>query len=485
MRYFTVKVNSTYEKEIMKNVNRDKHRVTRRDFLTTSLAMAGSLSLFSPTAGGVTLSDADAKPNILMIMTDQQTASAMSCAGNAYLRTPALDGLAARGVRFDNAYVTQPLCMPCRSSLQTGRYPHEIGVLCNGMDIKGEFPMLGNLMTEAGYTNAYLGKWHVGTSFKSAGYTGEATDFRQDDKKTKAAISFLRRGHKTPFFLTVSFMNPHNVCQLARGEQLPDGPIGKATEDLDALPPMPANFAIPSHEPPVLREVQKKLPEIYPTQDWGELQWRQYLWGYYRLVEKVDAEIGRVLEALQTSSYAENTMVLFVSDHGEGIAAHHWNQKQALYDPCVKVPLLIAGPGIAGQQVCAELVSTGLDIPVTLLKLAGGSAPSSMRGRSLYALASKKAATLDRLYVVAETMFARGDEYKDPRGRMLRTDRYKYCVYERGDQREQLFDMHSDPGETTNLAVKSDYQDTLNRHRQILAQWAVATSDTDFPYVAV
>ena len=145
MRYFTVKVNSTYEKEIMKNVNRDKHRVTRRDFLTTSLAMAGSLSLFSPTAGGVTLSGADAKPNILMIMTDQQTASAMSCAGNAYLRTPALDGLAARRVRFDNAYVTQPLCMPCRSSLQTGRYPHEIGVLCNGMDIKGEFPMLGNL----------------------------------------------------------------------------------------------------------------------------------------------------------------------------------------------------------------------------------------------------------------------------------------------------------------------------------------------------
>jgi arylsulfatase A-like enzyme len=120
---------------------------------------------------------------------------------------------------------------------------------------------------------------------------------------------------------------------------------------------------------------------------------------------------------------------------------------------------------------------------MTLLELAGKEAPSSMRGRSLYALALKKVTTLDRPYVVAETMFARGDEYKGPQGRMLRTDRYKYCVYERGDQREQLFDMHADPGETNNLAVNNECRNTLSQHRQMLQQWAVETSDTDFPYV--
>lgn len=467
------------------NVLRNPVPITRRDFLSRSAVAARTAAALPFVSSGGAAQTAERKPNILFIMVDQQTASALGCAGNPHVHTPALDALAARGVRFERAYVTQPLCMPCRSSLQTGRYPHEIGVLCNNMDMRGEFPMLGSLMADAGYENTYIGKWHVGTSFEKAGYTGEASDFRPDDRKTAAAVSFLRGIHEKPFFLTVSFMNPHNVCQLARGQELPDGPIGAAPEDLDALPPLPDNFALPEHEPSVIREEQRKHPEIYPTATWDELQWRQYLWGYYRLVEKVDAEISVVLETLGKSKYADNTFVVFVSDHGEGIAMHHWNQKQVLYDPCTRVPLILAGPGIAGQQVCSELVSTGLDIPATLLELAGGEAPSSMRGRSLYPLVSKKATTLDRPYVVAETMFARGDEYKGPRGRMLRTDRYKYCVYERGDQREQLFDMEADPGETINLAVKAEHQDTLNQHRQRVAQWAVETSDTDFPYVAV
>lgn len=466
----------------MKKTERNHLRISRRSFLSTSAALGGVAALPSALCGSF-LRAVDSKPNILLIVTDQQTASAMSCAGNRYLQTPALDALAARGIRFDNAYVTQPLCMPCRSSMQTGCYPHEIGVLCNGMDMQGEFPMLGKCVGDAGYENTYIGKWHVGTSFEKAGYTGEASDFRPDDRKTQAAVSFLKDNHDTPFFLTISYMNPHNVCQLARGQNLPDGSIGDAPDDLELLPPLPANFAIPDHEPSIIREEQGKLPETYPTGKWGELQWRQYLWGYCRLVEKVDAEIGMVLETLQKSKYAGNTMVVFVSDHGEGIAMHHWNQKQVLYDQCTRVPLLIAGPGIAGERVCTELVSTGLDIPVTLLDIAGRERPSPMRGRSLYDLASGKTTTLDRAYVVAETMFASGVEYKGASGRMLRTASFKYCVYETGNEREQLFDMKADPGETTNLAVKSEYLETLNQHRRTLSQWAVETSDGDFPYM--
>ncbi len=456
--------------------------LTRRDFLCRSAAISGVGFAFSPS---FSIGAADSKPNILLIMTDQQTASAMHCAGNPHLATPAMDWLAAEGVRFDRAYVPQPLCTPCRTCLQTGRYPHETGVVSNGRKITGRFPMLGTLMENAGYSNAYIGKWHVGASFEDAGYTGEASDFRPDHKKTEAAAAFLKRRHKEPFFLTVSFMNPHNVCELARGQELPDGPIGAAPDNLAALPPLPDNFAIPDHEPSAIRVVQRSIPEHYPTRDWDELKWRQYLWGYYRLVEKVDAEIARVLDTLQASAYADNTVIVFVSDHGEGIAMHHWNQKQVLYDQCTRVPMILAGPGILKQHISSELVSTALDIPQTLLDFAGATPPASMRGMTLRPLAIERAGTLNRDFIVSETMFARNVEPLGLRGRMLRTRQHKYCVYDVGENREQLFDMDADPGEMNNLAVQPAHQNTLAQHRQTLLQWATETADKEFPYYTI
>lgn len=456
-------------------------RLTRRDFLRRSAAATSAGLAFQPA---FSTGAAATKPNILLIMTDQQTASAMHCAGNPHLATPAMDWLAAEGVHFDRAYVPQPLCTPCRTCLQTGRYPHETGVVSNGRKITGRFPMLGALMENAGYTNTYIGKWHVGASFEAAGYTGEASDFRPDHKKTEAAAAFLKRRHKEPFFLTVSFMNPHNVCELARGQELPDGPIGAPPDDMETLPPLPNNFAIPDHEPAAIRAVQRSIPEHYPTRDWDELKWRQYLWGYHRLVEKVDAEIARVFDALQSSAYAENTIIVFVSDHGEGIAMHHWNQKQALYDQCTRVPLIMTGPGLLKRHLSSELVSTALDIPQTLLDIAGTIPPTAMRGMSLRPLATEASATLNRDFIVAETMFARNVEPLGLRGRMLRTGQYKYCVYDVGENREQLFDMNADPGEMHNLTVRPEHQDILAQHRRTLIDWAAETKDTDFPYIA-
>lgn len=469
----------------MKNNANNSHSLTRRHFLQCATAAGAGLAFATPGASEQARTTGTANPNILLIMTDQQTASAMSCAGNPYVATPALDALAAQGVRFERAYCTQPLCTPFRSSLQTGRYPHEIGVVCNGLKIQGDFPMLGTLMNSADYECAYIGKWHVGTSFEKAGYTGLASDFRPDDKKTAAALAFLKRSHDTPFFLTVSFMNPHNVCELARGQELPDGPIGEPPQAPDALPPLPDNFALPDHEPSAIRKVKQSIPEIYPTKGWGELEWRRYLWSYYRLVEKVDAEIGRVLDALRNSDYADNTVIIFVSDHGEGVAMHQWNQKQILYDQCVRTPFIISGNGILPGRVANSLVSTALDIPQTILDFAGAAPPESMRGMSLKGLATGKAESLDREYVVAETVFARNTNLLGLRGRMMRTDRFKYCVYDVGENREQLFDMTADPGEVNNLAVQPDYADILEQHRKLLRAWSQETNDHDFPYVSL
>jgi choline-sulfatase len=425
------------------------------------------------------------QPNVLLIMTDQQTADAMSNAGNRYLNTPAMDELAADGIRFTNNYVTQPLCMPFRTSLQTARYPHEVKVRNNGEEIAGDFPLLGNLMADAGYTLNYVGKWHVGTTPENAGYD-KFEKGGTDKERADLAEKFLLQNHERPFFLTVSMVNPHDVCQLARadavGTDLPDGSIGMAPTISDELPPLPANFNMPENEPSVIREVQDRSASFhYPTANWNELTWRQYLWGYYRLVEKVDTEIGRVLQALEDGGHKDNTIVIFTSDHGEGVAMHHWNQKQILYDQATKTPFIINWNGRTKHSIYSNLVTNALDIPATLLDLAGAKKPESMRGTSLLPLIY--GTPIEKYdYVVSETMFARGSTNLGATGRMIRTERYKYIIYDNGEKREQLFDMRNDSGEMNNLVYEKEFSKVLVEHRELIEKWAKETNDIGFPY---
>lgn len=424
------------------------------------------------------------KPNILLIITDQLASSILSCEGNTSAKTPALDRLASTGVRFDKCYVSQPLCLPFWSSLQTGRYPHEIGAVVNQESIKGTFPMLGNLVSKAGYKCDYFGKWHVGTTPEAAGYK-DYDNVGTDDKKAEAAVEYLQKNHEAPFFLTVSFMNPHNVCELARadadGTDLPDGSIGFPPSDLDQLPPLPLNFDIQEDAPSVIREEHKGSKFEYPTDDWDETTWRQYLWGYCRLVEKVDSETGKVLDALQKSGYTDNTVVIFTSDHGEGLAMQRWNQKKVFYDPVARVPLIINWKGKTQSRVYSELVSNALDIPATILDIAGIEKPASMHGHSLLPIL-EGGSPPSREFVACETMFNETSLGKGARGRMIRTGRYKYCVYSEGENREQLFDMENDPDERSNLACKKEYIEELKRHRKLASDWAGLTNDSEFPY---
>ncbi len=425
------------------------------------------------------------QPNILLILTDQLTAGAMSFAGNSFLETPAIDHLAESGVVFEKAYVTQPLCLPFRSSLQTSRYPHEIGTINNGTKISGDFPLLGNLMNAAGYNCEYIGKWHVGIPPEEAGYKNY-DDAGKDDEKARAAVEFLLQEHRTPFFLTVSFNNPHNVCELARagavGTDLPDGPIGIAPVNQDELPPLPPNFDYPENEPSVIREIQKKSTIHYPTEAWNQLTWRQYLWGYYRLVEKVDEEIGKVLDALKEAGHEKNTVVIFTSDHGEGVAMHYWNQKQILYEQAVRVPFIISWKDKTTAQVFPGLVSNALEIPATILELAGVDKPISMHGISLLPVLEGKKSKI-REFVVSETMFARGGINLGATGRMIRSGSMKYIVYDNGENREQLFDLDNDPWEMNNLARKKTFKKELNLFRALILDWARSTSDHNFPYM--
>jgi len=412
------------------------------------------------------------RPNILYIFTDQQFAGAMGCAGNADLRTAAMDSLAASGVRFDLAYCTTPLCSPSRSSMFTGLMPSRTGVPSNGMSIRPELREreLGHLLSGAGYHCAYGGKWHLPKASIEEGHAFERICDFGDDGLADACVDFLRRKHERPFFLVASFDNPHNICEWARSQELPWGPVPEPAR-LEDCPNLPANFAVGAFEPEVIRIEQKCDAQKYPVVSFTQEDWRRYRYAYYRLVEKVDWEIGRVLDALRDAGLEERTVLILSSDHGDGHGAHQWNQKSVLYEEAVRVPLIISFKGYTkpGLVDDTRLVSNGLDLLPTVCDYAQVGPPGDLEGMSLRPVAEGAPPATWREAVFSETIFDGARGYQT-RGLMVRTSRYKYVAYHWGRFREQLFDMENDPGEMVNLAVDSRRRDVLNHHRRLLSE---------------
>lgn len=417
------------------------------------------------------------RPNILYIFTDQQYAGAMSCAGNADLHTPAMDSIAESGVRFERAYCTYPLCTPARASMFTGRMPHEVGITSNGQPIDETFRQeeLGYLLSNAGYECVYGGKWHVPQISIPDNH-----GFRQicgfDDVGLPVRCrEFLEGPHDKPFFLVAAFDNPHNICEWRRQQVIPWGSIGEPPR-VEDCPPLPANFAIPPFEPEAIRVATRGNARIYPGLEYSHEQWRRYRWAYYRLVEKVDEQIGQILKALEDTGFAGDTLIIFSSDHGDGHSAHQLVQKTFMYDETTRVPFLISMPGVTKQDYVDErhVVSNGLDFYATVCDFAGVDLPDGMNGCSLRPLLSGSNDVEWTNHIVVETRFGQSDS----EARMVRTERYKYMVYGWGAYREQLFDMEKDPGEMVNLAVYSKYDSVLQHHRNLLRAWCEKTGDT-------
>jgi choline-sulfatase len=228
----------------------------------------------------------------------------------------------------------------------------------------------------------------------------------------------------------------------------------------DELPPLPDNFEYDKREPAYLAE--KRAKDEPGKGGWDKLHWRYYMWSYYRHVEMVDGEIGRVLDALDATGYASNTLVVFTSDHGEGLARHQRTRKQSPYEEASKVPMLVALPGrIPENKTDSTHLVTGLDIMPTLCDYAGIKPPKNMRGKSLKPLLEGKSVSWHE-YIVTEM--------PSNRARMVRSQRYKYANYFE-DPVEMLFDMVNDPGETRNLSADPAHAGVLLEHRKMLQKW--------------
>jgi choline-sulfatase len=439
---------------------------TRRDLLKAGAIgagrlMAGASSAFGlRSAMGTPAVHTSAPPNFLFIISDQLGLDAIAAHGCPDVRTPNIDRLISRGTTFTESHSTNPVCSPARSSLMTGRMPVETGVISNNRSIHPSCPNMGQWLGESDYETAYCGKWHL-----PGGYPTEIDGFRVlpvgggqgdlvDTIVSRCSESWLRgRTGRRPFLLVASLMQPHDICYWAiKGptlvpEELPFPQLA------DRLPALPPNHASRPRAPEQLDRM------VYDG--FSELQWRYYIYTYYRQVEMLDADLGRILNALDETGQAQNTVVMVTADHGEGRGRHQHVQKWYPYEESVKVPMIVSCPGRIERGLCdrTHLVS-GLDVMSTVCDYAGIDPPADVRGRSLRPLLEGKP-TPWREFVASEHHIV---------GRMLRTQRYKYVRYQ-DDPVEQLFDMEVDPWETKNLYDESEYAGVIADHRRLLEGW--------------
>ncbi len=406
------------------------------------------------------------KTNILFILTDQQHAQTISALGNSHISTPNIDRLVETGVVFEQAYCSNPLCSPSRSSLFTGHYPAETGVTRNNIPLRNTMLTMGHWFALHGYDCTYAGKWHVpecymrripGFDVISTGITHEGSF--SDPLMTEACVERLfNRDPSRPFLMVASFMQPHDICAWLRLNR--DGGIPRRypvpPED---LPPLPANFTtIPDGEPECYRRKRQNNEPGFGQ--WNEDEWRYYLWNYYRIVELVDNEVGRLLAALEATGILEDTLVVFTADHGESCASHSLCRKETFYDESARVPLIMSCP----QRVVPHRNTTlfsGVDIFPTLCEAAGLPIPPRLAGTSLSN--TLRGATIERDFIAADS--------HDLHGIMVRSTRFKYLCFAEDERREMLFDMEKDPGETRNLISDPAVGEIVEQHRSWLRQW--------------
>ena len=431
--------------------------MNRREFLKRGGAVTAAAGLGAPGIAA----PAASKPNFVFIVCDQLGFDALSAQGCPDVQTPNLDRLLARGTSFQLAHSPSPVCSPARSSMFTGRAPVETGVVVNSLAIRPDMPTMGSWFRKEGYQTAYCGKWHL-----PDGYPKEIEGFEIlpvgagqgdmcDRMVSRSCEAFLRnRQDRRPFLLVSSYLQPHDICYWAIHARhfVPEElAFPQLAGKLPALPP---NFG---KQPKAPARLAGSVFKGFASEE----QWRYYIHVYYRMVEMLDADVGRLLRAIEEAGQAENTIIVFTADHGEGRGRHNHVQKWYPYEEAVRVPLFVSCPGRLPENVRdgSHLVSH-LDILPTLCELAGIEPPPMSVGRSLAPLLAGRPVEW-REYLVSEVQKI---------GRMVRSERFKFVRY-KDDPVLQLFDMLEDPWEIRNLAEEARFADLLRDHDRMLAEW--------------
>ncbi len=481
--------------------------ISRRDAVRILAGVVGVV----PFANAAQLRRARAgRPNIVFIMTDDQRQDALSVYGNRILATPSIDRIATGGVRFTEAFVTNSLCAPSRASFLTGLYSHKHGVLSNGSGpqfhnqpgLRDEEITFPELLHAAGYYTGVIGKWHLRsapTGFDSSvvfgrtrgGYydpemevNGVRVKFRghADDVVGDQALTFLReRPADRPFCLLYHFKSPHRAwmpaARFARAFEDIDLPVPRTFEDRlvgkDAV--QRAEMAIA--DMPDFRD--KGVDPSLPFEERKRLNLQHLIKNYYRVLLSVDENVGKFLDALDAAGLADDTIIVYSSDNGFFLGEFGLYDKRLMYEPSIKVPLLVRYPARVTPRVDESHMVLNVDVAPTLLELTGVPVPKAMQGRSFAPLLLGRSVPWREDFL--NEFFEYPAEHCARKHRGIRTRRWKLIhLYEQPEQWE-LYDLANDPDETRNLAGERRYAGTVRELRERMAQLRRELGDADPP----
>lgn len=453
-----------------------------------------------------------ATPNVLFIFADQQRYDTVSCYGKEPAKkfnlTPNLDRLAKEGTRFDNAMTCQPVCGPARACIQSGQYPTEIGCHLNDLQLPEDGKYLADYFNEAGYETAYVGKWHLASNksfanppcadsidykrkavpeklrggyrdfwvaadvleFTSHGYGGYMFDKNRKkreflnyrvDATTDFALEYLRKPKEKPFFMFISYIEPHHQNDKGHSE----GPQGSKEMFKNFIP-----------------------PEDLKGKDGS---WKEELPEYLGCCKSLDDNVGRIVQTLKKQGIYENTVIFYTADHGSHFKTRNEEYKRTCHDASIHVPFIAAGPGFAGGHVVEQLTSL-IDITPTLLVAGGIEKPKYMPGIPMQYLVGHPEEILhEEVFIqISESGVARA----------LRTPEYTYCVeipladeklqyykksmWRKWDENNPLqetgsplyreallYDLKRDPYQKKNCICNPEYKEVKEKLRKCLTEY--------------
>jgi arylsulfatase A-like enzyme len=483
------------------------------------------------------------QPNLLFIYTDEQRYDTLAAYGNERIEMPNLNRLASESTVFDRAYVTQPVCTPSRSTLLTGMYPHANGCTENNVPLRADTPCLPEMLTPGTYATGHYGKWHLGDEiFPQHGFDewvsiedgyakyysegrdssaassyhqfliergltpehgsrfgrGEAARLPEEVGKpaflAREAVGFLERNRSRPFALYVNFLEPHMPFFGPRDDQYDPADI-----------PLPPNFdAVPGERHPLKTRAYQ---QAYLQNGFGadtpletETDWRRLIARYWGLCSLVDTHVGTILRSLEELGLADNTIVVFTSDHGDMMGSHRLLAKTVMFEEAVRVPLTIRLPGQRRQRRVAGPVSQ-VDLVPTLLDLMNAPLPTHLQGASRRtALESGDAAWGEDAFIewngpnsglgvdklgstnLSTPACGVGPEADieaailDPVRSVVTKEGWKLNWSPRGEH--ELYDLASDPWERTNRAFDPDQAPRVADGVRRIREWQERTGDT-------
>ncbi len=496
-------------------------RVTRRQTLK-GLAGTGAAAVLSSLSS----CRLTRRPNILFVMTDDQSVAEMSCYGNRILQTPNMDRLAAEGVRFANAFVTNSLCAPSRATILTGCFSHVHGVRGNleaggaAEFINPKTPTFVQVLQQAGYHTAIVGKWHLNDEPKGFDYwcvlPGQGVYFDPDfienstrkkfrgyvtDIITDLALEFLQREGDRPWCLLYHHKAPHRPFTPAPRH-------ARLFEEIEL--PYPETFTDDYATRRIAAEAVDMRLEVSLAGDYEDLpaglspeerkRWifQRFVKDHYRAIYGVDENLGRILAYLDERGLAEDTAIFYTTDQGFFLGEHGWYDKRFMYEPSLRVPLVVRYPRLGVRGRVEERLVMNIDFAPTLLDLAGVPIPETMQGVSLRPLleghspADWRRSTYYAYYENSWALARQGaipqrpDDpnaryytlHRVPPHRGVRTATHKLIHYYGEGDYWELFDLRTDPHELKNVYGEPSYASVVAELKQELERLRAYYKDT-------